>query len=249
MKPAAAASLAVLLILVSAANAQIGDSTRFGSKNTFSAFFEYADDSSHIILGRALNRRFAGLGVQYERRLISRSGVVWSYAAEFRPLVLVSDPIGTISETQTSPPPTISFVGTPQAVTQCAAALQNFSFVDPTTGIEYAGTVQTTCSRRWTYAQGLSPAGTRISFMSHRRLQPTASFLAGYLLSARKIPVDTAGSFNFTFEFGAGFEYYQSESRSIRLEYQVQHFSNAYTAPSNPGVDTGLIKLTYNFGR
>ncbi|HWW98079.1 MAG TPA: acyloxyacyl hydrolase [Edaphobacter sp.] len=85
--------------------------------------------------------------------------------------------------------------------------------------------------------------------MAHRRLQPTASVLIGYMLATKKIPIDTAGAFNFTFEFGAGVEYYQSQSRSIRLEYQIQHFSNAYTANANPGVDSGLFKLTCNFGR
>ena len=69
------------------------------------------------------------------------------------------------------------------------------------------------------------------------------------MLSAKKVPIDTAGAFNFTFEFGAGLEYYQSQSRSVRLEYQIHHFSNAYTAQENPGVDSGLLKLTYNFGR
>ena len=69
------------------------------------------------------------------------------------------------------------------------------------------------------------------------------------MLSAKKIPLDDAGSFNFTFEVGLGLELYQSPSRSIRLEYQIQHFSNAYTAQTNYGVDNGLFKLTYNFGK
>jgi hypothetical protein len=38
------------------------------------------------------------------------------------------------------------------------------------------------------------------------------------------MPLDTASAFNFTFEFGTTFEYYQSQSRSISLEYQIQHF-------------------------
>jgi opacity protein-like surface antigen len=249
MKSASVASLAALLVLVSAANAQIEGATSFGSKNTYSAFIEYANDSSHILLGRALNRKLASFGFQYERRLLSNHALVWRYAAEFRPLILESDPTGTITEIQTSPPPTTVFPGTPQAVTQCVPAQRDFSFVNPTTGVLFTGTVQTTCGRRWTYAQGLSPAGTRINLMPHRRLQPTGSFLAGYMLSAKKIPYDTAGSFNFTFEFGAGFEYYLSHSRSMRLEYQIQHFSNAYTAQDNPGVDSGLFKLTYSFGR
>jgi opacity protein-like surface antigen len=51
------------------------------------------------------------------------------------------------------------------------------------------------------------------------------------------------------FQFGAGVEYFRTPAQSIRLEYQIQHFSNAYTAPTNYGVDNGLFKLTYTFGR
>lgn len=63
------------------------------------------------------------------------------------------------------------------------------------------------------------------------------------------MPITNAGSFNYTFEFGGGLEYYLTRTRSVRLEYQVQHFSNKKTAELNPGVDSGFIKLTYAFGR
>ena len=249
MKSAVVACLALLLVFASAANAQIGDATGFSNKNTYSAFLEYSNDSSHMVLGRASDRKFFGLGVRYERRLFSNHALVWKYAAEFRPLVLVSDPTQTETETLTSPPPTEIISLSPVSVLKCFAGQESFSIPNPSTGIPTAGTVVTTCGRRWTYAQGLSPIGSRINLLPHHRLQPTASFLAGYMLSVKKIPIDSAGSFNFTFEFGAGLEYYQSHSRSIRLEYQIQHFSNAYTAHANPGVDNGLFKLTYNFGR
>jgi opacity protein-like surface antigen len=249
MKPAAVASLAVLLGLVSAANAQIGDTAGFGSKNTYSAFFEYSNDSGHIVLGSAPNRKLAGLGLQYERRLLSTHAFVWRYAAEFQPLILESDPTAAVTITITAPPPTVTFTQQPFAAVQCSEGQRTISGTDPSIGIHYSETILTTCGRRWTYAQGLSPAGTRINLLPHRRFQPTASFLAGYMLSTKKIPLDTAGTFNFTFEFGAGLEYYQSQSRSIRLEYQIHHFSNASTAQDNPGVDNGLFKITYNFGR
>lgn len=249
MKAAAVASLAVLLVFVLAANAQTGDTTSFGSKNTYSAFFEYANGSSHIVLGRALDRKFAGLGIQYERRLLSNHALVWRYTAEFRPLILVRDPIQTLTITITAPPPPIIITEQPAAVVQCAAGQRTFSGTDPITGMHFSETILSTCAHRWTYAQGLSPAGTRINLLPYRRLQPTVSFLVGCMLSTRKIPIDTAGSFNFTLEGGAGLEYYQSHSRSVRLEYQIHHFSNAYTAQDNPGVDSGLVKLTYNFGR
>jgi Lipid A 3-O-deacylase (PagL) len=249
MKPAVVASLAVLLILVSAAKAQTRDSTSFGSKNTYSAFVEYSNDSSHIILGVAPNRRFASVGFQYERRLLSNRAFVWRYAAEFRPLILESDPTATLTISIITPPPAITITEPAAAAPQCVAGQRTISGTDPITGIHYSENILTTCGRRWTYAQGLSPAGTRINLLPHRRLQPTASFLAGYMLSTKNIPVDSAGAFNFTFEFGAGLEYYQSQSRSIRFEYQIQHLSNAYTAETNPGIDNGLFKMTYNFGR
>jgi opacity protein-like surface antigen len=143
----------------------------------------------------------------------------------------------------------MTYIRPPAAAFQCIAGQRTLSGTDPITGVFYSETISTACGRRWTYTQGLSPAGTRINLLPHRRLQPTASFLAGYVLSAKKIPIDTAGSFNFTFEFGAGLEYYLSQSRSIRLEYQIHHFSNASTGETNPGVDNGLFKFTCNFGR
>jgi opacity protein-like surface antigen len=249
MKTAAVATLAVLLVLASAADAQIGEANGFGRKNTYSAFLEYSNDSSHIILGDSPDRKFSGLGIQYERRLLANRAFVWRYTAEFRPLVLESDPTATLTVSIIAPPPAITVIEPTAAALQCIAGQRTFSGTDPFTGIHYSETILTSCGRRWTYAQGLAPAGTRINLLPHRRLQPTASFLAGYLLSAKKIPLDSAGSFNFTFEFGAGLEYYQSQSRSLRIEYQIQHFSNAYTADTNPGVDNGLFKLTYSFSR
>src|SRR5260370_21412671 len=105
MKPAAVASLAVLCVLVSAANAQTGEATRFGRKNTYSAFFDYSNDSSHIVLGRAEGRKFTELGFQYERRLKSGRDFVWKYTAEFRPLIATSDHNVLETIVPTSPPP------------------------------------------------------------------------------------------------------------------------------------------------
>jgi hypothetical protein len=237
MKPALVASLAVLLVFLSTANAQTEGATTIGRKNTYSAFVEYANDSSHIVLGRAPNRKFAALGIQYERRLVANRKLTLRYAAEFRPLILERDvtEIETFIETIGGPD---TIVNPPVAVTRCTPSTEVFSF-----------TIEISCSHRWSYAQGLSPFGTRMNFRPSHRLQPTASLFAGYLLSSKKIPIDTAGSFNFSFEIGAGIEYFLSPSRSMRFEYQLQHFSNAYTASTNPGVDSGLFKLSYTFGK
>jgi hypothetical protein len=69
MKLVPIATFAVLLALVTAASAQIADATSYGSKNTFAAFVDYSNDSSHIVLGSAEGRKFTELGFQYERRL------------------------------------------------------------------------------------------------------------------------------------------------------------------------------------
>jgi opacity protein-like surface antigen len=80
---------------------------------------------------------------------------------------------------------------------------------------------------QWTYVSGFSPFGTRINLRPHKRLQPTASLTAGLLMSAKRIPISSAGSFNFTFEIGAGVEYYLQAKRSVRLEWMYQHFSKS----------------------
>lgn len=106
-----------------------------------------------------------------------------------------------------------------------------------------------TCPRRTVVEQGFAPAGLRLNLMPRHRWQLTFSSIGGYMFSSQQVPVPDAGAFNFTFDFGGGLEYYLSTSRSFRLEYQVQHFSNKNTAPQNPGVDSGFLKLTYAFGR
>jgi opacity protein-like surface antigen len=243
-----AAVFVVLLVMISPVRAQVGEASAYGTKNTFSAIVEYANDSSHIVLGVADNRKLVAVGVQYEHRLVMNKFLVWKYSAEFRPLILESDPTASVTTTTTSPTLSAPFMNQLGAVVHCVPAQGPFTVTLPN-GIVTSGTAVVTCSRRWTYASGLSPFGTRINLMPRHRLQPIGSFFAGYMLSAKTIPIDTAGSFNFTFEFGAGAEYFFSQSHSMRMEYQVQHFSNANTANTNPGVDNGLFKLTYAFGK
>jgi opacity protein-like surface antigen len=69
------------------------------------------------------------------------------------------------------------------------------------------------------------------------------------MYSTQPIPIRAAGSFNFTFDLGAGVELYRSKTRSIRAEYRYHHISNHGTAEVNPGIDNGLFQVTYSFGR
>ncbi len=57
------------------------------------------------------------------------------------------------------------------------------------------------------------------------KLQPFFIGHGGYMYSTQPIPVQFAGSFNFTFDLGAGFELYRSKTKSIRAEYRYSpHF-------------------------
>jgi opacity protein-like surface antigen len=243
MKSWGLAWVLLLLLVAPAAITQTKDTTAYGGRQTFAAFFDYSNDSSHIVLGSAPDRKFTELGFQYEYRLKANRKMTWKYTGEFRPLIAVRDVTTSALVTLTTPVGTETFYEPPTASLGCVAGSQTIPL-----GFE-TETIDITCGHRWTYVEGISPLGTRINLRPRSRWQPTASLITGLLLSAKKIPIDTAGSFNFTFQLGAGIEYFRTPTQSIRLEYQLQHFSNAYTAQANPGVDDGLFKLTYAFGR
>jgi len=246
MKQWGLACVLLLLLVAPVVIAQTIDTTAYGGRQTFAAFFDYSNDSSHIALGTARNRKFMELGFQYEYRLKANRKMTWKYTGEFRPLIAERDVTASGSITQYSPPPMVTVIYPSTAILQrCIASVK--TFLDPVLDADVVTT--TTCGHRWTYVEGISPLGTRINLRPRSRWQPTASVITGLLLSAKRIPVDTAGSFNFTFQLGAGVEYFRTPTQSIRLEYQLQHFSNAYTAQTNPGLDDGLFKLTYAFGR
>jgi len=220
----------------------------YGARNTFGVMAEYSNDSSHIIMGSAENVKLGAAGLQYQRRLIANHFLVWSYAAEFRPVILESIPTETATYSQTSPSP-ITFVNGPSLTARCIAGTTNYVSTVGKPPITYVATNTITCGRQMNYAQGLSPFGMRVNLRPGHRLQPTISTLEGYIFSTKALPISSAGSFNFSFEIGTGLEYYLARHRSVRLEYQVQHYSNKDTADANPGVDNGLFKLTYSFGR
>jgi len=88
---------------VSTILAQADSHEVLGSKNTFGVMVEYSNDSSHIILGDAENVKLGAVGIEYQRRLIANRHLVWSYAMEFRPAIVVSDPTITYKTVETSP--------------------------------------------------------------------------------------------------------------------------------------------------
>jgi hypothetical protein len=105
------------------------------------------------------------------------------------------------------------------------------------------------CGSRWAYAGGLSPLGQKVNFAPHHRIQPFIATNAGFLVSPRDIPANDSSRFNFTFEFGGGMGLYRNHRHSVAIEYRIHHLSNAYIGDNNPGVDSGIFKLTYSSSR
>lgn len=218
--------------------------TTWTHKYDLGVFGEYSPTSSHIVLGYARQRKLVGIGGSFAWRMINRHSVELAYLVEVRPLLMESDPT-LVSMTNAQ-------FGTFQFVPPLVV-------VDPTNPIVFAvietnGDVQNDSftanySRRWTYTGGASPVGLKLNGFTHRRIQPEFMGNGGFLFAPRDIPVQDSSSFNFTFEFGAGLQWYRTPTQSIQAEIRYHHLSNHDLGKANPGVDSILWKATYSFGR
>jgi opacity protein-like surface antigen len=242
------AFLVVLLGWAGFAAAQTTPEKPFYARvNTFGVFAAYSGDSSHFVLGYAQNRKLLNIGVVYSRRLHVGSIVNWQYNAELMPVALESDPVTHFVDNQQTPTTEV-FVSDFRQSAACVANSASYSNT-LANGVTYSGTLSTTCKRTWTVGEAFSPVGLQWNFRPRHRLQPVVIGHGGYMYSTQAIPIDYAGSFNFTFDLGAGVEFYRSNSRSIRADYRYHHISNHATAATNPGIDSGVFQVTYAFGR
>jgi hypothetical protein len=218
-------ALAQLLLLLSckAVSAQAG--THFDPPHRWTVLTEYAWTSGHYFPngGDAWDRKWVAAGIGSEWRLGRFWGGALKYEAEFRPLVLISN------LAQSGPG-----VGqTHLDIQQCP---------------EQPGYTGVVCRPEWVYGQQFSPVGFQENFGVRRRFQPFLAANTGYLYSDHQVPSDTSGNFHFTIAVGGGFEYFTGPSgRSVSVEAQAQHYSNAYTAPTNYGTDNIFIKVSYRF--
>ena len=253
--PANASSLCLIIFLTLISTAATAQATApaaspyYARNNTFSVFGAYSGDSSHILLGDAENRKLLDFGVAYGRKLFLNRIVNWQYNGELLPVALESDPLTQEVINQTAPTVVTSVNNLGANLISCSTTTTPFNYAG-LAGVTYSGTETLSCNgRRWTIGEGMSPAGLQWNFLPRRRLQPFFIGHGGYMYSTQTIPVQEAGSFNFTFDLGAGFELYRSQTRSVRAEYRYHHISNHGTAYENPGIDNGLFQVTYSFGR
>lgn len=215
--------------------------------NSLGVFGAYSWDSSHMFLGYAQNRMLLDIGVTYSRRLILGRRANWQYNAELLPVSLESDPVVHTVVSQKTP--TVeTFVADFRQWGACVPVKEDYSEAG-SNGVVFSGTLTLTCTRTWTVGEAFSPVGMQWNFRPRHKIQPVIIGHGGYMYTTRAIPVDYAGSFNFTFDIGAGVEVFRSRTRSIRADYRYHHISNHNTADINPGIDSGLLQVTYAFGR
>jgi hypothetical protein len=251
MKRACCVVLAGLLGTV-AGHAQ-GDG-RYGSLNTFSVFANYSNDSSHMFIGQEENRKIGGFGAGYSRRLVHKRSYDFRYEADLLPVTFIRDPVvsgvstvivvGNVAGVVV--PASGPFSGPTQADCASGTTVVQGSAAH---GVTYTQTVVQQCGERWTYAGGISPLGVRFSFATRRKLQPYLVANAGFLMATRDLPVNDSARMNFTFEGGGGLEWFRDRRRSFMFDYRVHHLSNAYHGLYNPGIDSGVFRVGYRFGR
>ncbi len=223
------------------------DGPLYGRPSTFGVFAAYSNDSSPMILGTAGRRKLFDVGASYSRTILRNRVVNWQYDGELLPVALESDPVQYTVTTTTLTDP----VGPPIIQTQRTGS-PTLGACHPSSGSGeipgfYSYTYTSTCGRRWTIGEALSPIGFQWNFLTRHRLQPLLEGHGGEMYSTQAIPVDNAGNFNFTFDFGAGLQWFQSQRHSIRFEYRYHHISNHNTAEENPGIDSGLAQVSYCF--
>jgi len=250
------AACAALVLQTNVRAQKVTPETEYGRRNTFSVFADYSNDSSHIIIGQEENRKIAALGIGYSLRLAHKEFFDFSYEPELRPLTLLRDPVVSgISTVVVDGNPTVidnlpasgPFSG-PTKNADCTSGTTVFRGITQN-GVVYSQTVTQQCGERWTYLGGISPLGLRLGFAKRRRVQPFLVANGGFLASAHDEPVNNSARFNFTFEVGGGVEVFRDHRHSFALDFRLRHMSNGYRGFYNPGIDNGVFRASYRFGR
>ncbi|MBV8675376.1 MAG: acyloxyacyl hydrolase [Acidobacteriaceae bacterium] len=227
-------------------------------KRTWSLFTEYSPGSSHIILGYSRQREFVAFGVGFTQKFFESRFLSLAYRAEIRPVMVESDPVLTgdyyninLPAIGQDPPLQASgYYHLPHKEPVISAAPKAVDYSFTYQGQTYYQDYTLIYGRRWTYAGGLNPAGLQAKFLPRSRIQPELSLMTGFTVSTRDIPVFNSSAFNLTFSVGAGFDLLHTPGRSVRLEYRIQHLSNADLHTStDPGIDSQFIHVGYNWGR
>lgn len=98
-----------------------------------------------------------------------------------------------------------------------------------------------------TYGMGSNPVGAQVIFLPQGKWQPFMGVHGGVTYFTRNVLSPQGSQFNFLLDGRAGMRYMLNGRRSVSIAYRFQHMSNAYTAVDNPGLDSQMVQLSYNF--
>lgn len=104
----------------------------------------------------------------------------------------------------------------------------------------------TPTQRARTYAFGIQPLSFRFIFMPDRRLKPFVRVGAGFIFSAKPIPVPGSTTYNFIGDFGGGLMYHVTRKRTVNVGYRYFHISNMNIGDVNPGYNANVFYVGYS---
>lgn len=223
----------------------------YAPAHTWAVFAEYSPSSSHIILGVAREREFAALGVAYTHNMYRGRHWDLSYLFEIRPLMAESDPVIEGISFRYQIPGYPNFEQTfryPHKIPVLELGPRETDSTIDVNGVIGKEEFLRLYGRRWTYVGAMSPLGLKVNLFPRSRLQPTLTANGGFAASARDIPMFDTSAGNFTFSFGGGVDLFRRVGHPIRLEYRIQHFSNAEVG-QDPGIDSQMIYVGYVWGQ
>lgn len=226
---------------------------------SWSMFTEYSPDSSHIFLGISQDRVIVAVGASYRLRLQVNRDWELSWTPEIRPLMAESDPVqlGYQYNVCTFPNGNVNRPCTPKSGTgflphKLPVLFAGSQVQDESGSIDgqpYYEDYSFIYGRRWTYLGGMSPLDFTAALLPRHRVQPLLRISAGFAVSPRDIPMFDSSAFNFTFSAGGGVRLWDTPTHATQLEFRIQHLSNAYIGYTDPGIDSRLIQVSYQWSR
>lgn len=94
------------------------------------------------------------------------------------------------------------------------------------------------------YGIGIAPVGARLLWRDGKRWKPYFNSKGGIAAFTKKVASQDASYENFTLQFGTGTQLRVTPRWDARMGINYFHISNAFLAPSNPGIDS----IHYTFG-
>jgi Lipid A 3-O-deacylase (PagL) len=105
-----------------------------------------------------------------------------------------------------------------------------------------------TPDRQYTYGGGGS-IGLQVTPHAHWRWQPFFDVDGGVIGFTKNTPIPMSRRTNITLDFGPGVYIPLDSSHALKTGVWFLHFSNADTAPRNPGYDSFTFYIAYTFRR